>query len=671
MLMSLSFAQDYIEVYNKGKAAFEAKEYKLYLSKMQEASQLRANHQTIMYHLAMGHSLNNNSDSACYWLRKVINIDAYNYSLDTEQFKNVKETDCFQQLLSRQAFLQNELMSSATLFSVADSSLHIEGITYDAANRRFLVSSINRRNIFALDQNGNPKALLNDPLPLSPTGMAIDSDGYLWATAMGVKEGGLKDDNSNLYQSALYKINLAEGKVLEAYHLEDSNEHLFGDLLITQAGEILVSDSKQNTVYLFNGDGFEAYTIDDSFMSIQGLTQVDQYIFIADYVKGLFVYDTKSKELVQIVNQLDMSLKGIDGLYADEGRLIAIQNGTKPFKVISLTLDDNFQKVTSFEVLDRFYSKQAEPTLGLLRNHVLYFVAGSFWPLNKNGAIKNPENIKPEIRLLRLSETINTAAYHRVEYVKVLNGYKEEALHFYNNNWLVFRKYAKKHGFIKGYEIKQVADTDYDVILTTTYKDEQQEDSIEVHFKKWMSTQSGANLLNELAPNDFRKSVKVEKQVIVVNNELRSERISAGCSNDSLHRAFDFWLGDWEVYNPQGNYVGHNNISKIQNGCGLKENWLSAGGIYTGNSYNFYDANTGKWHQSWIDNQGGVLQLKGGLEDGVMVMKTEPSTNANNQTVINKVSWTPINENEVKQVWQVSSDNGENWQTVFHGIYKK
>ena len=670
MLMSLSFAQDYVTAYNNGKEAFEAKDYKAYLREMQTANQIRANHQTIMYHLALAHSLNDNSDSACYWLIKVINIDAYNYPLDKEQLKGLKESSCYQQLVKRQEFLQNELLSSTTLLSLADSTLHIEGVTYDANNRRFLVSSINKRNIFAIDQNGNATAILKETLPLSPTGIAIDTDGFLLVTAMGIKEGGLSEDSPQIDRSALFKIDLTKGEVIEKYELSDGEPHLFGDLIINQKGEILISDSKQNIVYLLDGEGLKTYLKHDDFISLQGLVQIDQYLFIVDYVNGIYAYNPESKQLQKLENKLDINLKGIDGLYADEGRLIAIQNGTKPFKVISLTLDERNETITSFKVLDRFHSEKAEPTLGILRNHVLYYVSKSFWPLNKNGVIENPENIKPEIRLLRLEETISTTAYDRIEYVKVLNNHEDEVLFFYENNWLVFRKYAEKHGFIEGYEIKQVADSDYDIILTTTYKDEQQEDSIEVHFKKWMSTQSGANLLNELTPKDFRKSIKVEKQAILISNELKGNRISAGCT-DSVHRVFDFWLGDWEVHNPQGNYVGHNYISLVENGCGLKEQWSGAGGGYTGTSYNFYDANTGKWHQSWIDNQGGILQLKGEMENGVMVMKTEPSLNANNQTVINKVSWTPKSENEVVQLWQVSTDNGENWQTVFHGIYRK
>jgi hypothetical protein len=266
MLMSLSFAQDYVTAYNNGKEAFEAKNYKAYLREMQTANQIRPNHQTIMYHLALAQSLNDNSDSACYWLRKVINIDAYNYPLDKEQLKGLKESSCYQQLVNRQEFLQNELLSSATLLSIADSSLHIEGVAYDANNRRFLVSSINKRNIFAIDQNGNAMAILKEALPLSQTGMAIDAAGFLWVAAMGIKEGGLSEDSPQIDRSSLFKIDLIKGEVIEKYELSDDEPHLFGDLIINQKGEILISDSRQNIVYLLDGEGLKTYLKHDDFI---------------------------------------------------------------------------------------------------------------------------------------------------------------------------------------------------------------------------------------------------------------------------------------------------------------------------------------------------------------------------------------------------------------------
>ena len=58
--------------------------------------------------------------------------------------------------------------------------------------------------------------------------------------------------------------------------------------------------------------------------------------------------------------------------------------------------------------------------------------------------------------------------------------------------------------------------------------------------------------------------------------------------------------------------------SSLHDGCVLQENWSGTGG-FTGTSLNAYDAERKAWHQTWVDNSGGVLQLDGASStaDGV------------------------------------------------------
>ena len=38
-------------------------------------------------------------------------------------------------------------------------------------------------------------------------------------------------------------------------------------------------------------------------------------------------------------------------------------------------------------------------------------------------------------------------------------------------------------------------------------------------------------------------------------------------------RQFDFWLGRWEVFTPDGQKAGDNHIEAIDGGCALIERW--------------------------------------------------------------------------------------------------
>ena len=81
------------------------------------------------------------------------------------------------------------------------------------------------------------------------------------------------------------------------------------------------------------------------------------------------------------------------------------------------------------------------------------------------------------------------------------------------------------------------------------------------------------------------------------------------CAAPEFHQ-FDFWIGDWEVQNPDGSKAGSNRIEPILGGCALQENWSGAGGG-SGKSYNMYDRRRKVWHQTWVDAQGNMLQLDG------------------------------------------------------------
>lgn len=139
------------------------------------------------------------------------------------------------------------------------------------------------------------------------------------------------------------------------------------------------------------------------------------------------------------------------------------------------------------------------------------------------------------------------------------------------------------------------------------------------------------------------------------------------------HRQFDFWVGLWEVRNPDGQVVGRNEIRRISGGCGLLESWTGAEGG-TGMSINTYDADLGRWTQRWV-GAGATLWLEGGLEEGpegrrMVLAGTEPRSTPRGQ-VLDRIIWTPLPDGRVRQVWKTSSDGGESWDEAFVGLYSR
>jgi hypothetical protein len=137
-----------------------------------------------------------------------------------------------------------------------------------------------------------------------------------------------------------------------------------------------------------------------------------------------------------------------------------------------------------------------------------------------------------------------------------------------------------------------------------------------------------------------------------------------------VNHDFDFWVGDWTVTNQaNGKPAGRNVIELKHGGRVLVENYTTPG-AYTGMSVNGYDAANKRWHQCWMDNSGGVLDLYGGLVDGKMVLTGEtPLPGGGRQ--LERITWTPSPDGSVRQHWEQSADAGKTWTTAFDGLYRK
>jgi hypothetical protein len=155
--------------------------------------------------------------------------------------------------------------------------------------------------------------------------------------------------------------------------------------------------------------------------------------------------------------------------------------------------------------------------------------------------------------------------------------------------------------------------------------------------------------------------------ILLLGADARGQQAQQNPCADDAHHQFDFWVGTWEVTNAQGNFVGSNEISSILGGCVLLEEWQSVG-PYSGKSLNIYDAANDKWHQTWVDNGGLLLELDGKLVDGNMVMQGR-RPGQDGAEVLHRITWEPLQDGDVRQTWDTSADEGKTWTTQFDGLY--
>lgn len=151
---------------------------------------------------------------------------------------------------------------------------------------------------------------------------------------------------------------------------------------------------------------------------------------------------------------------------------------------------------------------------------------------------------------------------------------------------------------------------------------------------------------------------------------------NAPCETDPVYRQFDFWIGEWTVYDLKGNKTGDSKISSILNKCVILEEWTNAnpqnGLIFQGKSFNTYNATTKQWQQTWVDNVGGANEyLTGKFEKNKMEFLTNPFHFTKDTLAIRRLSFYNLSTDKVRQHGELSKDNGKTWVTEYDLEYRR
>lgn len=172
------------------------------------------------------------------------------------------------------------------------------------------------------------------------------------------------------------------------------------------------------------------------------------------------------------------------------------------------------------------------------------------------------------------------------------------------------------------------------------------------------------------------KTLEDDTDFASIKNDPRfADRLKAAhfsffpCDTIPHTRDFDFWVGEWDVYTTQGkNLAGHSRIDRILSGCAIQENW--AGGIGdTGKSFNWYNTVTQEWQQTWIADQAYSTEYRKGKLEGNNLTLMAESHNAQGVLTLTRLTFTNMDPNRVRQLFETSTDGGKTWSPSTDLIY--
>jgi hypothetical protein len=136
-------------------------------------------------------------------------------------------------------------------------------------------------------------------------------------------------------------------------------------------------------------------------------------------------------------------------------------------------------------------------------------------------------------------------------------------------------------------------------------------------------------------------------------------------------KEFDFWLGDWNVYDYKTKkLIGRSKIKKVAGSFGIEESFYSIPGPFHGKSLNKYNYLKGQWEQFWIDNNG-LNHFFVGQYDSLskkMVFKKEDKKG--DGIWYHELIYERQADGSIRQIWK-QTNNHKNWLINFNGLYVK
>jgi sugar lactone lactonase YvrE len=401
----LAPAQDLLrEYFNEAMLAKERGDNSQYLITILKADSIRPGHQLLQYYVASAYALAGDLTKSIQYLRSSV-VSKGDIDLQAGDFDALRQTTEFQYLLDLQHDIMAEVSTSELAFALDEDDFHAEGLAYDPAGERFFVGSIHKRVILEVSETTKETKVIADSTDglWSVFGLTVDTlQNVLWAASTSSKYM-IGYDSTLAGKSTVIKYSLETGS-RQSYYLDDGLFHWFGDLTLDSKGNLYISDSESNSIYVIwaDTDKLELFYKKDGIRSLQGLTVSadDRFLFYSDYNKGVNRINLSSMADIEIKTDLDISLKSIDGIYYHNNSLVVTQNLIVPMRVCQLILSGESNKIIEVNYLEKNNLRLNEPTLGVIKDNWFYYVANSLWrAYNRDGSVD--VTLLEEIQILK------------------------------------------------------------------------------------------------------------------------------------------------------------------------------------------------------------------------------------------------------------------------------
>jgi sugar lactone lactonase YvrE len=375
--------------------AVQAKDYAKLRESLIELGPLMPGNPRVAYNLAIAEAMLGHRHAALASLRDWAAMGLIFDIAGDDSFTALRDAPEFGVITARVTKSKQPVAHATVAFSLPLRDILSEDIAYDAASKRFFISSVRKGIVITAD--GREWARSEWPI----LALRIDpARRLLWASTGYVPHGeNVKESDQD--KTALLAFDLATGA--QKRRIESPLPGLLGDMTIARKGDLYISEGIHGAVLHLPPDGtsLERLDIDGDFPSPQtpALSADEKTLYIPDYLRGIAAMRLDTRKVEWLRPAPGIALSGIDGLYVHKNSFIAVQNGTTPPRVMRFSLDLRTQ-----EVLEANTPRLGEPTHGTFVGDDFYFLANSGWnEYDGNGKRKDgAQPVQSEVRKLQV-----------------------------------------------------------------------------------------------------------------------------------------------------------------------------------------------------------------------------------------------------------------------------
>jgi hypothetical protein len=187
----------------------------------------------------------------------------------------------------------------------------------------------------------------------------------------------------------------------------------------------------------------------------------------------------------------------------------------------------------------------------------------------------------------------------------------------------------------------------------------------------------------QIHPSEYTQAVPVRVRTVIAlalvaallpGKSWSVDSASAPCDTPQHHQ-FDFWVGDWQVFDGRTNQlVAFDRVEKHSDGCIVQQNLTMVTDLYrrqgvgyrmTGIGVNRFDGES--WLELWADNQWGAIVLRGMPSAGKAMVLTTIIPSRNRDL---RLEWERRSDGSVRALQYVAPAGSGKWELYGDLIYR-